>query len=543
MAQDSEPQAQARAQELLAESTQPDHVTPEWKPSRSEWLVFLCLALISLIVSLDSSIIGPALPSLALSLHGTANETFWTGTSYLVTCAIFQPFIVSLSDAFGRRQLLFLSVSLFSLGTVVCCIAQNFRTLLAGRSVQGVGGGGALALVLVVMTDVVPLRQRPKYYSLVQMAWAVGLITGPITGGAIAEHTTWRWIFYINFPFCFLGLLLVPFVIKLKAPRASLTERLLKTDWLGAFLFISSTCSFLIGITWGGTQFPWGSWRTIVPIAIGAVGMLATLCFERYAAPQPFLRVWLFRERAAMAAYACAVFQGLLMFSHLYYLPLYLQSVHSYTPTLSGAGLIPIIGILIPTSVLVGTLITRWGTYTWAIWLGWTTIIASTALLIVLSDTTPTYAWILVFLTIGPSHGLVLTSLNFSLQALAKERDGAYAAAMYTFMRSFGMCLGVAVGGTVFTNRLVVHLAARGLDERVARDAEAFIVVMNDAPNSAAWAAYRGAYAEAFRNLFEVLLGVAVVAGAVSVAIKHASMDRALDSEHMFDEPEKRMEG
>ncbi|KAH7400778.1 major facilitator superfamily domain-containing protein [Phaeosphaeria sp. MPI-PUGE-AT-0046c] len=513
---------------------------PEWKPGRSEWLIFLCLAIISLIVSLDSSILGPVLPAISLSLNGTANETFWAGTSYLVTCAIFQPFIVSLSDAFGRRQLLFLSLTLFTLGTILCCVAQNFPTLLAGRSIQGVGGGGALALVLVIMTDIVPLRQRPKYYALIQLAWAVGLITGPMAGGGFAEHSTWRWIFYINFPFCAIGLAMVPFVVRLKAKRAALKERLLTTDWIGAFLFISSTCSFLIGVTWGGTQYAWGSWRTITPIVLGVVGIVGTLCWERYGASQPFIRLWLFSHYAAIAAYMCAVLQGLIMFAHLYYLPMYLQSVQGYGPTLSGVGLVPIIGGLIPTSIIVGSLMTKHGScYRWAIWAGWASIVASTALLIILSSSTPTYAWILLFLTIGPSHGLVLTSLNFALQALAKERDGAYAAAMYTFMRTFGMCLGVAIGGVVVQNRLLVHLASRGLDEGVAKEAEAFILVMNGRLDGQVLGSYRDAYAEAFRNLFEVLLGIAVLAGVTSAFIKHASMDRALDSEHVFAEQEK----
>ncbi|OAL00503.1 putative efflux pump antibiotic resistance protein [Phaeosphaeriaceae sp. SRC1lsM3a] len=529
----------------LDDPTSKTHVTttaaspPEWKPGRSEWLIFLCLAIISLIVSLDSSILGPVLPAISLSLNGTANETFWAGTSYLVTCAIFQPFIVSLSDAFGRRQLLFLSLSLFTLGTILCCVAQNFPTLLAGRSIQGVGGGGALALVLVIMTDIVPLRQRPKYYALIQLAWAVGLITGPMAGGGFAEHSTWRWIFYINFPFCAIGLAMVPFVVRLKAKRAAFKERLLKTDWVGAFLFISSTCSFLIGVTWGGTQYAWDSWRTIVPIVLGVVGIIATLCWERYGAPQPFIRLWLFKDYAAVTAYMCAVFQGLIMFAHLYYLPMYLQSVQGYGPTLSGVGLVPIIGGLIPTSIIVGSRMTKLGSYRWAIWSGWASIVASTALLIILSDTTPTYGWILLFLTIGPSHGLVLTSLNFALQALAKERDGAYAAAMYTFMRTFGMCLGVAIGGVVVQNRLLVHLGARGLDEGVAKEAEAFILVMNERLEGPVLNLYREAYAEAFRNLFEVLLGIAVLAGGTSAFIKHASMDRELDSEHVFAEQEK----
>lgn len=228
------------------------------------------------------------------------------------------------------------------------------------------------------------------------------------------------------------------------------------------------------------------------------------------------------------------------MFAHLYYLPMYLQSVQAYGPTLSGVGLVPIIGGLIPTSVIVGRLMTKFGSYRWAIWSGWATIIVSTALLIILSDSTPTYGWILLFLTIGPSHGLVLTSLNFALQALADERDGAYAAAMYTFMRTFGMCLGVAIGGVVIQNRLLVHLVARGLDEHVAKEAEAFIVVMNAMSNSPILSSYRVAYAETFRNLFEVLLGIAVLAGVASIFIKHASMDRVLDSEHVFNEQEKK---
>ncbi|KAL5392877.1 hypothetical protein DPSP01_000572 [Paraphaeosphaeria sporulosa] len=530
---------EAKDESAAVTGTEPVQST-EWKPSRSEWLIFLNLAIISLIVSLDSSILGPVLPAIARSLHGNANETFWAGTSYLVTCAIFQPFIVSLSDAFGRRQLLFSSLLLFTIGTVLCCLAENFRTLLAGRSIQGVGGGGALSLVLVIMTDIVPLRQRPKYYSLIQLAWAVGLLSGPIAGGGFAEHTTWRWIFYINFPFCGIGLAMVPFVVRLRAQRASLQDRLMKTDWLGAFLFISSTCSFLIGITWGGTQYPWNSWRTIVPIVLGVAGIVATLCWERHGAPQPFLRLWLFKDHAATAAYACSVLQGLLMFAHLYYLPMYLQSAQAYGPMLSGVGLVPIIGGLIPTSVIVGGVMTRLGRYRWAIWSGWATIIVSTGLLIILSSSTPTYGWILLFLTIGPSHGLVLTSLNFALQALATERDGAYAAAMYTFMRTFGMCLGVAFGGTVFQNRMLVHLAAKGLDQRVAKDAEAFILVLNSMPDSAETASYRVAYAEAFRNLFEVLLGVAVLAGVASAFVKHASMDRVLDSEHVFKEQEEK---
>ena len=184
---------------------------------------------------------------------------------------------------------------------------------MAGRSIQGIGGGGILALGLVIVTDIVPLRQRPVYVGVNQMSWAVGTISGPLIGGLLAQHSSWRWIFYLNFPFCGIGFLTVPLVMKLHAKRASVKERLLHVDWIGAFLFISSTTSFLIGMTWGGSQYPWDSWQTLVPLILGAVGIIGTLVWERFGVSNPFLRLSIFNSFSALAAYTGSVLQGLLV--------------------------------------------------------------------------------------------------------------------------------------------------------------------------------------------------------------------------------------
>jgi len=229
------------------------------------------------------------------------------------------------------------------------------------------------------------------------------------------------------------------------------------------------------------------------------------------------------------------------MFCELYYLPIYLESAKGLNATLTGVGLMPITIALLPPSVVVGALITRSGRFRWAIWSGWATVIVSTALLIILSAKTPTYGWALLFIPIGLGHGLVLMSLNFGIQAMARERDGAYAAAMYTFLRTFGMCLGVAIGGTVFQNMLRTHLRNAGLNEDIARDAEAFITVLKhmDATRFPV-EQYRQAYAASLRNVFEVLTGIAALGGVMSAFISHADMDRALDSEHVLAGEEKK---
>ncbi|MCJ1403034.1 hypothetical protein MMC11_006256 [Xylographa trunciseda] len=527
----TEPSATKPASQDLNQAT--DVSGPEWSAGRDEWMIIIVLAVVSLMVALDATILVPVLPAIASDLQGDAIDAFWAGTAYLLTQSVCQPFIVSLSDVFGRRTFYLISLGFFTIGSLLCCLSQNFNELLAGRSIQGVGGGGILALGQVILTDIVPLRQRPIYLGVNQIAWALGSICGPLIGGLFVQHTTWRWIFYLNFPFCGIGFLTVPLVMRLQVKRASLKERLLYVDWIGGFLFISSTCSFLIGITWGGTEYPWSSWRTLIPIIIGFAGVVTTMIWERYGARRPFLRLELFNSYSAIAAYMDSILQGLLMFCELYYIPFYLESVKAYSPTITGVSLMPLTISMLPTSVIVGRLMTRFGRFRWAVWLGWLVTLVGTGLLILLDVSIQTYAWVLIFVVVGFGHGLILMSLNFSIQAMADTQNVAYAAAMYTFSRTLGMCIGVAVGGAVFQNQLQTHLGDMNLPTAVATNAEGFLSTLEALPpNSTEYQQYILAYADSFKNVFEVLTALSGLAAILSLFIKEYTMDKELDSEH-----------
>ena len=223
------------------------------------------------------------------------------------------------------------------------------------------------------------------------------------------------------------------------------------------------------------------------------------------------------------------------MFCELYYLPFYLESVKDYNATITGVSLIPLTGTLLPVSVVIGRLLTKTGRFRWAIWLGWVVTVLGTGLLILLDVHIRVYAWVLVFLVVGVGHGLLLMSLNFSVQAMASTANVAYAAAMYTFLRTFGMCLGVAVGGAVFQNELRKSLGELELQKAVATQAESFVGILKTMPKtSAQYQTYILAYADAFRVVFEVLVGLAGLAGLLSIFIKEFTMDKALDSEHVL---------
>ena len=223
------------------------------------------------------------------------------------------------------------------------------------------------------------------------------------------------------------------------------------------------------------------------------------------------------------------------MFCELYYIPFYFEAVKSYSPTVTGLALMAITGVLLPSSVIVGRLMTRFGRFRWAVWSGWVVTTTGAGLLILLDADIKTYAWVLILLLVGLGHGLILMSLNLGIQAMAETWNAAYAVAMYAFTRTFGMCIGVAVGEAVFQNMFSKHLGDLQLPRAVASDAGGFVSRLKALPKtSMQYQAYTLAYSEGFKNVFEVLTAVAGLAGLLSLFIKKYTMDKEINSEHIL---------
>ncbi|KAH6623375.1 major facilitator superfamily domain-containing protein [Chaetomium tenue] len=504
----------------------------EWKPGRKEYAVIITLSVVSLMVALDATILVSVLPTLAVDLGGTATDAFWAGTSYLLTSAVCQPFIAALSDIFGRKEMLLISIFLFTLGTLLCApIAKTFAVFFVGRSVQGIGGGGIITLSQVIFADIVPLRQRPKYFALVQISWALGSVLGPLIGGLFVEHATWAWCFYINFPFCLLGFILVPIFVKLTTAKTSLASKIARVDWLGGFLFIGGLTSFLIGISWGGVQYAWGSAQTIAPIVVGIVTVVIAIVWEIYGAREPFIRQSLFSSGSALAAYIGTFFQGFILFCALYYIPFYFTAVKFESPVRAGLDIFPATCVLLPTSIVVSRVTARIGRYRWAIWAGWVITAIGCGLLVLLDTDTPTAAWAAILVVFGVGHGMLLTSLSIGIQAISAVEDAGRAAAMYAFTRALGMSIGVAVGGSVFQNVMINRLAELGLPESIAHNSEVYVEVMShmDSQDPVRISSLQ-AYVTGFRGVFWTITATAIASFFIGLAIKKFSMDKGLQS-------------
>ena len=332
-----------------------------------------------------------------------------------------------------------------------------------------------------------------------------------------------------------MGLLLVPAFVKLTTKKTSLGSKLARVDWLGGFLFIGGLTSFLVGMSWAGIQFEWRSVQTIAPMTVGGISVLASFAWERYRAREPFLRASLFRSRSAIAAYGCALFQGLILFCALYYVPFYFTAVRFTSPTQSGLNIFPVTCLLLPGSIIISLMTSRLGRFRWSIWSGWVLATIGCGLLHYLKQDTKTAIWAVILAIFGIGHGMLLTSVNVGIQAISNIEDAGSAAAMYAFMRTLGMSLGVAIGGTVFQNVMVKRLGELGLPVEIAHNSEQFVRQMAAMdPRDPVRIGALDAYVAGFHGVYWTITGAGVAALICSLFIQRHSMDKILESKFVL---------
>ena len=323
------------------------------------------------------------------------------------------------------------------------------------------------------------------------------------------------------------------FFVRLHTERKSLLEKFRMVDWFGGFLFTASVISFLVAITGGGVDNPWASWRTTSPLIVGAMGLVIAIIYEMHIAKHPFIQRQLFPNISAIASYACALFQGFLLYISLYYISFYFSAAKLVSPFHTGIDLLPVVVLTVPSNIICSALVTRFGTYRWAIWLGYGITTIACGLMIMFDEHTRTAVWASVLCVLGLGLGLPLSSVSFATQAsVVDTRDSGRAAAMYAFMRTLGMTLGVALGSTIFQNLMKRKLRELGLDETIASQAEGYVEEMLrtlPADDPLAINALK-AYAYGFKGVFVTMTGIAGAALLVSGLVKHYSMDKLLDS-------------
>ncbi|EPE26755.1 MFS general substrate transporter [Glarea lozoyensis ATCC 20868] len=516
-------------------TTASNELTPEeaaraFKPTVAFYLAMTTLALLTFIVALDATALAVALPNISEEIHGTGLEAFWAGTAFMLCCAVFQPVIGSFSTIFGRKYLLTGAVLFFLAGCIGCALAKNFNTILICRAIQGAGGGGIVVMTEIVVCDMIPLRLRGEWFGLLSGMYAVGTVLGPIIGGAFAQHVTWRWIFWINLPFIGVAIVMVPICINLKVASTSFLAKIKKIDYIGATIFIGSATGFMMGISWGGVQYAWSSWHTIVPIIVGVAGFVAFYFYEDKIAADPVVPTSIFKNRNITAAYIQTVIHSLIVLSLVYYLPLYYEGVKGFNTTITGVAVFPETFTVAPAAVVIGIVIGKVGSFRWAVWSGWLISILGLGILYLMDVHTTTVQWVFLNLVAGIGTGFLYPALQFSIQSACKDEDLASAVSMYSFFRAVGQTLGVAVGGVILQNQLAVKISAypalAPMAKRYSQDATALAHLLRDMADSQDRRDLVQAYADSLKVVWIVMCGLAGLGFIISLLIKDYPLDR-----------------
>ncbi|MGW3928164.1 DHA2 family efflux MFS transporter permease subunit [Streptomyces microflavus] len=436
----------------MAQQLSPQPMAPgEGQSHRTVLVAIGALLLGMLLAALDQTIVSTALPTIVSELGGL-DHLSWVVTAYLLAATAATPLWGKLGDQYGRKKLFQAAIIIFLIGSALCGVAQNMPQLIGFRALQGLGGGGLMVLSMAIVGDLVTPRERGKYQGLFGAVFGATSVLGPLLGGFFTQHLSWRWVFYINLPIGVVALLVIAAVLHIPVRREKHT-----IDYLGTFLIASvATCLILVA-SLGGTTWDWGSAQIIGLAVLAVVLLIAFVAVERRAA-EPVLPLKLFRIRTFSLVAVISFVIGFAMFGAMTYLPTFLQVVHGITPTMSGVHMLPMVLGLLLTSTASGQIVSRTGR--WKVFpLAGTALTAAGLLLLHrLTPDSSTWEMSLYFFVFGAGLGLVMQVLVLVVQNAVSYQDLGVATSGATFFRSIGASFGVAIFGTVFTNRLTGQL-------------------------------------------------------------------------------------
>ncbi|KAA6407165.1 MAG: Major facilitator superfamily general substrate transporter [Lasallia pustulata] len=418
------------------------------------WAIIATLCVVGILSALENTVVTTSLPFIVQDLHLGENY-IWVTNVFFLTSAAVQPLFGQLANIFGRRWLTMAIVALFTLGSGICGGASSGAMLIAGRAVQGMGSGGINMIVDIIVSDLVPLRERGNYMAMVLTVYFVGTSLGPFVGGAIVDSTTWRWVFYINLPVGGVSLAMIFIFLQVKYNKEmTFRQKIKRIDYLGNVILIASTVAILYALTYGGTRYSWSSWHVLVPLVLGLVGLGCFMLFETSPLViEPVVPPRLFANRTSAIVFVITFLNSALLYWVLFFLPVYFQTVLGSSPARSGVQVLPIIVVAVPAAIVAVLLLTKFGKYKPLHLIGFAVCTIGLGLFTLFDASSSMAEWVIFQMITGGGSGFVLNTLLPACQAGLGERDQAAATAAWSFVRSFGSIWGVAIPAAIFNTK------------------------------------------------------------------------------------------
>ncbi len=481
----------------------PKPAAPGQKLSHPEVLRIIFGVIVAMILAaLDQTIVVTALPTIGRAL-GKPEYLPWVVTAYLLSSTAVTPLYGKVSDIVGRRKTLLFAIAVFVIGSVACAAAPNLLLLIIARALQGLGGGGLISLAQTIIADIVSPKERSRYQVYIAGVYMLASISGPLLGGAMAQHLHWSLIFWINLPIGLVALAMTNNLLK-KLPRH---EKPHKLDFLGAGLMAFASIALMLALSWGGIHYPWLSLQVIGLLAISVLLWVAFV-WRLGTAPEPFIPSEILKNPVVAMGTATAM---LIMGTYIgitAYLPIYMELNFGLSASQSGLSLIPFMSGTVVGAVIAGQFMARSAHYKRPATVGLIFSVLGLGLIAALPHGGVSF-WLVEFLMAGLSIGLgtVFPITTIAIQNAVQPHQMGTVTGVMGFFRMLGGALIVALFGAVLFSQLP-NLAA--LEEQTGFKL-ADIVASGDIHT-------------AFRPLF----GLAAMVLALALAAFHQMPEKAL---------------
>lgn len=444
----------------MAVHTAAHHSSGQVLPFRESLLAMLGISFVTMLVALDQTVVGTALPTIVAELRGF-DLYAWVATSYLLASVITVPIFGRLGDYYGRKPFVIASLVVFTGASMLCAMAQDMLSLVLARGLQGIGGGMLVGTAFACIPDLFPDSVvRLRWQVLMSSAFGIANAVGPSLGGVLTQNYGWRAVFYVNLP---VGLLSIFFVWRyLPHMRHVEHTRKMRLDWPGALLIAVTLGAMQLFVEWL-PKYGIGGWPTLLLVAALAGGVALWRWEKRCA--QPILPFDMFSNRALSTLFILAILAGFAMFSLLFYAPLLFQGGFGMSPQQAGVVITPLVVFITIGSIMNGRVITRIRRPNAMLYVGFLLFALACAGVVASTHATPGWALMALMVAGGVGLGFVLPNLTVFAQQTAGREHLGIATALLQSLRMVGGMLGTALTGT-----LVNQLYANGVRDALAAD-------------------------------------------------------------------------
>ncbi|CEJ86583.1 hypothetical protein VHEMI04147 [[Torrubiella] hemipterigena] len=440
----------------------PTEAQPEVPPrdiSGWKWYATVLAILFStFLYALDATVVADLQP-IIVQEFGDIQKLSWLSVAFLLCATATNLVWGRIYGHFNAKWVYIFFVVVFEVGSAICGAAPSMNIMILGRAIAGIGGAGMYIGTMTLLATTTTLAERPIYISCTGFTWGIGIVLGPVVGGAFSQSSVgWRWAFYINL---FIGAVCAPFYVFLipsKDPRpgSSLKERVVEMDYLGSILQAGALTSFILAINWGGVTYPWGSGRIIalfvvsgilfIILGIQQVWNIGTTLSRR------LIPVQFFRSRTVLILFSAAASGGSCSFVPIYMVPLFFQFTRNDGPLDAGVRLLPFIAVMVVFVFINGSLMAKLGYYMpWFLVGGIFVVIGSSLMYTIEQDTSNSRVYGFTVL-LGAGVGMFLQAAFSVAQAVVDVENIAPAIAFITLAQFVGITFALAIANAILLN-------------------------------------------------------------------------------------------